>query len=57
MNAEIFKTDAEKENYYAELKTAAESGWDFSSRWFILNGTNKGTMISLSINLGVFVKS
>lgn len=47
MNAEIFKTDAEKENYYAELKTAAESGWDFSSRWFILNGTNKGNLTNL----------
>lgn len=30
-----FKTDAEKEEHYAELKAAAESGMDFSSRWFI----------------------
>nr|UEK51437.1 Treh-E-like protein [Parasacculina yatsui] len=27
-------TDGEKEELYADLKTAAESGWDFSTRWF-----------------------
>lgn len=43
-SAEIFKSEDEKENYYRELKSAAESGWDFSSRWFILNGTNKGNL-------------
>lgn len=43
LSAQTFKTDNEKENYYSELKAAAESGWDFSSRWFITNGTNKGT--------------
>lgn len=42
LSAQTFKTDNDKENYYSELKAAAESGWDFSSRWFILNGTNKG---------------
>ncbi|CAH2987245.1 unnamed protein product [Chilo suppressalis] len=36
-----------KEELYAELKSAAESGWDFSSRWFILNGTNKGNLTNL----------
>ena len=40
--AQEFKTNEEKENYYSELKAAAESGWDFSSRWFIVNATNKG---------------
>jgi len=45
MSAQTFKTDNDKENYYSELKAAAESGWDFSSRWFILNGTNKGEQI------------
>jgi alpha,alpha-trehalase len=39
---EAFHTDEEKEAYYSELKAAAESGWDFSSRWFIQNATNKG---------------
>jgi alpha,alpha-trehalase len=46
MSAQTFKTDNDKENYYSELKAAAESGWDFSSRWFILNGTNKGKSIT-----------
>nr|CAD7196476.1 unnamed protein product [Timema douglasi] len=41
-SAKIFRTEGEKEAYYSELKAAAESGWDFSSRWFILNATNKG---------------
>jgi alpha,alpha-trehalase len=39
---DAFHTDEEKEAYYSELKAAAESGWDFSSRWFIQNATNKG---------------
>ncbi|XP_025410177.1 trehalase-like isoform X2 [Sipha flava] len=47
MSAQTFKTDNDKENYYSELKAAAESGWDFSSRWFILNGTNKGNLTNL----------
>ncbi|KAL4103583.1 hypothetical protein QTP88_018944 [Uroleucon formosanum] len=44
--AEHFKTKSEKENFYSELKAAAESGWDFSSRWFVLNGTNKGSILN-----------
>ncbi|XP_043253468.1 trehalase-like isoform X1 [Colletes gigas] len=47
LTSQNFRTNEEKENYYAELKTAAESGWDFSSRWFILNGTNKGNLTNL----------
>ncbi|XP_022174955.1 trehalase isoform X4 [Myzus persicae] len=47
MSAQTLKTDNDKENYYSELKAAAESGWDFSSRWFILNGTNKGNLTNL----------
>nr|CAD7256521.1 unnamed protein product [Timema shepardi] len=43
-SAKIFRTEGEKEAYYSELKAAAESGWDFSSRWFILNATNKGKL-------------
>lgn len=49
ISAQIFKTEAEKESHYAELKSAAESGWDFSSRWFILNGTNKGNITHLNV--------
>ncbi|XP_069362655.1 trehalase-like isoform X1 [Maniola hyperantus] len=45
--ARHFDTVDKKEELYAELKSAAESGWDFSSRWFILNGTNKGNLTNL----------
>ncbi|CAB3258666.1 unnamed protein product [Arctia plantaginis] len=44
--AKHFDTD-KREELYAELKAAAESGWDFSSRWFSLNGTNKGNLTNL----------
>ena len=37
----------EKQERYTSIKTAAESGWDFSTRWFILNGENKGNMFIL----------
>lgn len=49
MTSQNFRTAEEKDNYYAELKTAAESGWDFSSRWFVLEGTNKGNYCHFSI--------
>lgn len=42
--ANVLKKEHEKELLYSELKAAAESGWDFSSRWFIDNGTNKGNL-------------
>lgn len=45
--ARFFDTNDKKEELYAELKAAAESGWDFSSRWFIMNGTNKGNLTNL----------
>jgi neutral trehalase len=35
----------EKEILYANLKAGAESGWDFSTRWFVLpddNSTSTG---------------
>ncbi|XP_008202561.1 trehalase isoform X3 [Nasonia vitripennis] len=47
LTSQSFRTSEEKENYWAELKTAAETGWDFSSRWFILDGTNKGNLTNL----------
>lgn len=47
LTSESFRTAEEKDNYYSELKTAAESGWDFSSRWFVHEGTNKGNYHSL----------
>lgn len=43
-----FDTEEEKENFYSELKAAAESGMDFTSRWFInKNGENIGTLKDL----------
>lgn len=48
ISAEVFSTNEEKENYYAELKAAAESGMDFSSRWFVnADGTNSGNLTNL----------
>ncbi|KAJ8665424.1 hypothetical protein QAD02_007086, partial [Eretmocerus hayati] len=47
LTSQSFRTAEEKDNYWAELKTAAETGWDFSSRWFILDGTNKGNLTNL----------
>lgn len=40
--AKVFQKKEDQESFYSELKAAAESGWDFSSRWFITNATNKG---------------
>lgn len=40
--------ETERENHYSELKAAAESGMDFSSRWFInADGTNEGDLRDL----------
>ncbi|XP_050056696.1 trehalase-like isoform X2 [Aphis gossypii] len=33
--AEKLKTEDEKDDMYSRLKSGAESGWDYSSRWFI----------------------
>lgn len=41
-SAAFLPTQIEKEDLYIDLKSAAESGWDFSSRWFISNKTNQG---------------
>jgi alpha,alpha-trehalase len=43
-----FANDTEREEHYSELKAAAESGMDFSSRWFITSdGLNNGTLRDL----------
>ena len=36
----LFQTEEEREMFYSNMKAAAESGWDFSSRWFILDPKN-----------------
>lgn len=46
-HAEFLPTEKEKEDFYINIKSAAESGWDFSSRWFIANGTNAGKIKEL----------
>lgn len=45
LTGEYFTTEDDKENFYSEMKAAAESGMDFTGRWFILpNGTNQGVL-------------
>ncbi|EEB20464.1 Trehalase precursor, putative [Pediculus humanus corporis] len=46
-SAAFLPTQLEKEDLYMDLKSAAESGWDFSSRWFITNKTNQGNISSI----------
>ncbi|KRG00297.1 uncharacterized protein Dwil_GK23271, isoform C [Drosophila willistoni] len=46
--ARIFETEEAKEAFYSEIKSGAESGMDFSSRWFINeNGTNVGNLSTI----------
>lgn len=33
--AEEFETEAEREEFFYHMKAGAESGWDYSTRWFI----------------------
>ncbi|TIB12944.1 hypothetical protein E3P92_02430 [Wallemia ichthyophaga] len=41
-NQNVEYTDEEKQSLYAELSSAAESGWDFSSRWSKSPRANEG---------------
>lgn len=45
--AQDLKTEEEKQKLYVELKSGAESGWDYSTRWFVNNNTNKGELYGL----------
>lgn len=47
--AHNLKSDEAKEQLYVELKSGAESGWDYSTRWIINNNTNKGTLQDLKV--------
>lgn len=48
MTANGCATDVERENLYSEIKAAASSGMDFSSRWYVTeNGTNQGELKDL----------
>ncbi|CAB3253901.1 unnamed protein product [Arctia plantaginis] len=42
--------ESERTDFFIELKSAAESGWDFSSRWFISeDGSNEGSLTDIKI--------
>ena len=38
------QTEDEKRDLYQELKTGAESGWDYSTRWYLNNASNVGDL-------------
>nr|XP_018903542.1 PREDICTED: trehalase-like [Bemisia tabaci] len=47
--AESIDTEIERERWYGRMKSGAESGWDFSSRWFInKNGGYNGTLLDVN---------
>uniref|UniRef100_A0A224X931 Trehalase n=1 Tax=Panstrongylus lignarius TaxID=156445 RepID=A0A224X931_9HEMI len=51
-SAQFINKAEDKDRFYSELKSAAESGLDFSSRWFINDqGTNQGNLTDLKIKL------
>ncbi|CAG5051707.1 unnamed protein product [Parnassius apollo] len=46
--AQLFETEERQVEFYNEIKGAAESGWDFSTRWFIGNfGENTGNLSTI----------
>lgn len=48
-DSRIFETQELQQSFYTEIKSAAESGWDFSTRWFINNdGENKGNLSTIN---------
>ncbi|XP_034249125.1 trehalase-like isoform X2 [Thrips palmi] len=44
LTANHLATDEEKQHLYWDIKSAAATGWDFSSRWVIHEGTNGGSL-------------
>ncbi|KAI5634840.1 trehalase domain-containing protein [Phthorimaea operculella] len=47
-NAQQFNTSERQQEFYTDIKSAAESGWDFSTRWFIdQNGDNTGHLTNI----------
>ncbi|XP_064093188.1 trehalase-like [Macrobrachium nipponense] len=46
--AENLNSEA-KDQLYVELKSGAESGWDYSTRWIVNNGSNKGSLKDLKV--------
>nr|QOI60660.1 trehalase-1 [Mythimna separata] len=47
-NNTIGFSDEERTDFYIDTKSAAESGWDFSTRWFLVpGGSNNGTITDI----------
>lgn len=41
--------EIDRQEFYVNIKSGAESGWDFSSRWFIVDeGHNEGNLSHIS---------
>lgn len=40
--ADKFENSQERDKFFTRIKSAAETGWDFSSRWFIKDGGSHG---------------
>jgi alpha,alpha-trehalase len=52
--AENYDTEEKKNEFYVRIKSAAETGWDFSSRWFITaNGSDHGQYLRNVYTSGV----
>lgn len=43
----VAASEEERQEIFTSLKSAAESGWDFSTRWFIIDGSNNGNISSI----------
>ncbi|XP_048482626.1 trehalase isoform X2 [Plutella xylostella] len=47
-NAQSFDSEERRAQFYLDIKSAAESGWDFSSRWFVgPAGGNAGNLTTV----------
>nr|ARD05073.1 trehalase 1A [Antheraea pernyi] len=47
-NAQRLRNGRDPTEFYVDIKGAAESGWDFSSRWFLgPNGDNSGNLTNI----------
>lgn len=42
LSSKLENTESQRRERYCAVKSAAEAGWDFSSRWFIFQGQNRG---------------
>jgi len=41
-------SESDRNSLYTALKSGAESGWDFSTRWFIFEGENRGSLSNIA---------